>query len=358
MASSRLVTKWTHGEAAVNDDQAQAMQLAAYAQNWETFRSLNNLMWQIPLIAMTLTGGLWFGVSSVKDMPFFAAGLLLLACCGNIGLMLALRRLRYIMERYLHWSKEAYPAGHVSAPGGSRFTGNETVRWIFQGLLALAAGISFVLLTSTMLASPTNQNGVEANKAVAYYDRHAVELADSYEGISFGNTHPALAMELTGKAPLRVLDVGAGTGRDAAAMAQLGHTVLAVDPSATMLKLAQSLHGTAQVHWLQDALPALNSVKGKQFDVILVSAVWMHIPSEDRAQAFRRMAALTAPSGKIYISLRMGPGDPARGIWPVDAEEVSRLAAGVGFKLTSLGTQPDLLGRRDVSWQSLVVQRP
>jgi len=342
----------------MSDEQAKAMQIAAYNQNWETFRSLNSLMWQIPLIAMTLTGGLWFGVSTVKDMPYFAAGLLFLAGCGNVGLMLTLRRLRYIMQRYLDWSKTTYRAGHVSASGGPWFTGNETVRLIFQILLAMAAIISFVLLGMTMFTNKTSQAGSEGNQAIAYYDRHAVELADSYEGISFDNTHPALAKMLSGKGPLRVLDVGAGTGRDAAAMAQLGHQVIAVDPSAKMLKLAQSLHRNPQIAWLDDGLPELSKVQGGPFDVILLSAVWMHIPPPERAVAFRRIAALTAPTGSIYISLRMGPGDPARGIWPVDVEEVGRLATSQGFNVTNLGAQPDLLGRDEVSWQTLLVRRP
>lgn len=342
----------------MSDDQAKALQVAAYNQNWETFRSLNSLMWQIPLIAMTLTGGLWFGVSTVKDMPYFAAGLLFLAGCGNVGLMLTLHRLRYIMAQYLDWSKTTYRAGHVSAPGGPWFTGNETVRFIFQVLLAMAAIISFVLLAMTMYASKTSQAGSGGNQAIAYYDRHAVELADSYEGISFDNTHPELAKMLSGKPPLRVLDVGAGTGRDAAAIAQLGHQVVAVDPSAKMLKLAQSLHPTPQIVWLDDGLPGLSKVQGAPFDVVLLSAVWMHIPPAERAAAFRRLAALTVSAGSLYISLRMGPGDPSRGIWPVDAEEVGRLATAQGLKVTNLGAQPDLLGRAEVSWQTLLVHRP
>ena len=238
---------------AVTDEQAKALQLAAYNQNWETFRSLNTLMWQIPLIAMTLTGGLWFGVSSVKSMPYFAAGLLFLAGCGNIGLMLTLHRLRYIMARYLDWSKAAYAPGHVSAPGHSWFTGNETVRRIFQTLLALAALISFVLLVVTMTPGKTPQAVPTGNQAIAYYDRHAVELADSYEGISFEDTHPALAQVLVGKPPLRVLDIGAGTGRDAAAIARLGHRVVAVDPSTKMLKLAQTLHSDPRITWMSSS---------------------------------------------------------------------------------------------------------
>ena len=343
---------------AMRDDHAKAMQLAAYNQNWETFRSLNSLMWQIPLIAMTLTGGLWFGVSKVKDMPYFAVSLLVLAGCGNIGLMLTLRRLRYIMERYLDWSKTTYLEGHVSAPGGPRFTGNETVRCIFQVLLGMAAIISFMLLGLTMFTNDTNQAGSDGKKAIAYYDRNAVALADRYEGISFNDTHPELASMLSGKPPLRVLDVGAGTGRDAAAIAHLGHKLTAVDPSAKMLKIAQSLHRNPQIEWLDDRLPELSKVQGPPFDLVLLSAVWMHIPPAERAAAFRRITALTAPQGSIYISLRMGLGDPARGIWSVDAEEVGRFATRLGLKMTNLGTQPDLLGRLEVSWQTLFVHRP
>lgn len=341
----------------MSDEQARGLQLAAYNQNWETFRSLNNLMWQIPLIAMTLTGGLWFGVSTVKDMPFFAAGLLFLACCGNIGLMLTLRRLRYIMAQYLLWSKTTYAAGHVAAPGGPWFTGNETVRLIFQMLLGLAAIISFVLLVVTMTANKPPKVGPAGNQAIDYYDRHAVELADSYEGISFESTHPALAQMLAGKPPLRILDVGAGTGRDAAAIAQLGHHVVAVDPSAKMLKLAQTLHRDRRIEWLPDALPGLVKVRGKPFDIILLSAVWMHVPSTARTQAFRRIAELSAPKGQVFISLRIGPGDPARGMWAVDPAEVERLAKAEGFAITDLGTRPDLLGRSEVRWQTLLVHR-
>lgn len=339
-------------------EQAKALQIAAYNQNWETFRSLNTLMWQIPLIAMTLTGGLWFGVSTVKDMPYFAAGLLFLAGCGNIGLLLTLRRLRYIMAQYLDWSKATYAAGHVSAPGTSWLTGNETVRRIFQALLGLAAFISFVLLVVTMTTNQPFQTEPAGNQTIAYYDRHAEELADSYERISFENTHPALAQMLLGKPPLRVLDVGAGTGRDAAAIARLGHHIVAVDPSAKMLKLAQTLHPDPRITWLPDALPALAKVQGQAFDIVLLSAVWMHIPPAERAQAFRRIASVIAPNGTVYISLRMGPGDPARGIWPVDTNEIHRLATNHRLRVANLGVQPDLLGRAEVSWQTLLIGRP
>ena len=39
-----------------------------YEQNCQTFRSLNQLMWQVPIIAMTVTGGLWFGVGTFSSL--------------------------------------------------------------------------------------------------------------------------------------------------------------------------------------------------------------------------------------------------------------------------------------------------
>jgi len=44
----------------------------AYEQNYQQFRSFNQIMWQIPVLAMTLTDGLWFGVSTIDDKPFLS----------------------------------------------------------------------------------------------------------------------------------------------------------------------------------------------------------------------------------------------------------------------------------------------
>lgn len=42
-----------------------------------------------------------------------------------------------------------------------------------------------------------------------------------------------------------VLDVGSGIGRDAAALADMGHTVVAVEPTSEFLLVAQRLYGTS-----------------------------------------------------------------------------------------------------------------
>ena len=62
------------------------------------------------------------------------------------------------------------------------------------------------------------------------YAEEAPELLERYESISFADAH-RLVMHLLPTAPSRVLDIGSGTGRDAAGFAALGHSVVAVEPT-------------------------------------------------------------------------------------------------------------------------------
>jgi len=108
------------------------IRLAAFEQNHLSFRSLNQQMWQIPLISMTLTGGLWFGVSRVEDFPLFQFALLFLAAAGNAALFIVIHRLRYVMERYLNWLENKYPPGFVSAHGDRWYHKSFVVRTSIQ----------------------------------------------------------------------------------------------------------------------------------------------------------------------------------------------------------------------------------
>ncbi|WP_426290441.1 class I SAM-dependent methyltransferase [Sphingomonas sp. TWP1-3-1] len=331
--------------------------LAAFNQNFETFRALNALMWQIPLIAMTLTGGLWFGVSKVEAAPGFRLGLLTLSLLGNIGLTIVLERLRFIIGRYLHWLNEAYPRGHVPAVGDSRFTRSETVKRVFQGMLGFAAAISLVLIVATMVKMARTPQAAPPASAAAWYDDHAEQLADGYEGLDAAIVHRELFDLLKGSSPIHILDVGAGTGRDAAALAELGHDVTAVEPSDKMMKLARALHANAKLKWSADSLPRLARQR-PPFDLVMLSAVWMHVPPAERQGAFRRLVELSAPNGRIYMSLRIGPSDLRRQMYTVDVAEVRRLAMAEGLVATELADQRDLLGRADVSWKTVIITRP
>ncbi|MFD6880629.1 MULTISPECIES: class I SAM-dependent methyltransferase [unclassified Streptomyces] len=79
--------------------------------------------------------------------------------------------------------------------------------------------------------------------------------------------------------PCSVLDIGAGSGRDAAALAARGHRVVAAEPTAEPRSLGRRLHSDQKIEWVDDALPRLTTLtaRGGRFDLILLTAVWMHL---------------------------------------------------------------------------------
>ena len=88
------------------------------------------------------------------------------------------------------------------------------------------------------------------------YAEQAETLLRQYESLSFGTVH-ATVRHLFPAHPSRVLDIGSGTGRDAAGFAELGHRVLAVEPTAEFRLCAAALYPSPKIEWLDDCLPEL-----------------------------------------------------------------------------------------------------
>jgi protein-L-isoaspartate O-methyltransferase len=89
------------------------------------------------------------------------------------------------------------------------------------------------------------------------------------ESFSFADVHRQVR-HLFPTEPCDVVDIGAGTGRDAAGFASLGHRVVAVEPIAELRTRAASLHPSQAIEWLDDSLPDLAHLiaHGRQFDVV------------------------------------------------------------------------------------------
>ncbi len=194
-------------------------------------------------------------------------------------------------------------------------------------------------------------------QSVPIYDESAEQIADLYETTTFEQVH-AGSLDLLPLAGASVLDVGAGSGRDAAALAVRGYRVTAVEPSQGLRREARRRHSDITVEWLDDALPGLRTLGDRRFAFILVSAVWMHLLPRDRPAAMRRLAQLLVPGGRLAISIRLGPVDPSRSIFSVTTPEVEAAAARSGLGVIRRLDAVDALGRPDVAWASLVMERP
>ncbi len=190
----------------------------------------------------------------------------------------------------------------------------------------------------------------------AGYAEAADVLAVQYEEVTFEQVHREV-LHLVPGGPGRVLDVGAGTGRDAAALAGRGHRVVAVEPTAALRRHGQRLHVGAAIDWVDDSLPELASAgDGPRFDAVFATAVWMHLDAGERARALARIAALLAPGGRFFVQLRHGPVPAGRRMFEVSAEDTVAAGRTHGLQPLHRSERPDLHGRDGVRWSSLVLQ--
>lgn len=194
----------------------------------------------------------------------------------------------------------------------------------------------------------------------SYYDLNANALTAQYDGVDPADVHADWVPAHLRVKPGFACDIGAGSGRDANWLAAKGWEVVAVEPSALRNLAAKRSH--PRVVWMNDALPDLRDLRalGRRFDLILLSAVWMHVVPKVRERAFRILSELLSPSGLLVVTLRRG-GDAvenaARGFHETSSEELIGFANRRAIALRSHSTQPDLT-RPHIHWETLVFAMP
>lgn len=191
------------------------------------------------------------------------------------------------------------------------------------------------------------------------YNNASEVYFQTYEGLRFSKMHRAFSRFLP-QLPANCLDVGAGSGRDAIALAKKGYYVTAVEPSVGMRRLAEKYHFHRRVRWLADALPRLSKVMAmpERYNFILLSAVWMHVPPHQRLQSLKTLNALLDSEGCIAITLRLGAPSEERIMYAVSVEELLAHAAQVGLvPLYVSRRMRDSLKREDVRWCKVVLRK-
>ncbi len=192
----------------------------------------------------------------------------------------------------------------------------------------------------------------------SYRGSNARALCDLYASTTFESVHRSWLSHLP-KKPGVMLDVGTGSGRDAAALQLRDWRIVAVDPSLDMLHEAKRRHPDTRIRWLHDSLPHLTALKGERFDLILCSAVWMHLDPAERVVGMRRIRELLADEGICVITLRHPP-DLSRGMYDVTASETTDLAQRQSLVVLQATQSRDPIPewhRPDLSWSTIVVRR-
>ena len=195
--------------------------------------------------------------------------------------------------------------------------------------------------------------------SVKAYEENAEALAVRYGALDFDDVHRSVR-DLFLAPPFRLLDIGAGEGRDAAAFADLGCAVVAAEPVSAFRAAGQKRYPSPNICWVDTRLPNLDGLEGR-FDQIMLTAVWMHLEPQERTIAMDRISKLIAPSGRLFLLVRHGPVPEGRKMFEISTDEIIETARGFGFSLLRQLEEESIQEdnrKAGVTWTRLAFEAP
>lgn len=147
-----------------------------------------------------------------------------------------------------------------------------------------------------------------------------LRLTAAYDSLNPVAEYERFYQDLAGTPQKTILDMGCGTGRLAAALAELGHKVTGADPAAAMLDIARRRPGGDKVEWVRSDAGGLSLAT--RFDLIIMTghAFQKLLTDEAVASALRAFARLLAPEGRLAFETR----NPLKREWETWIPERSR----------------------------------
>ena len=130
------------------------------------------------------------------------------------------------------------------------------------------------------------------------------EMYRATDALWSGRPNAQLVAEAADLPPGTALDIGCGEGADAVWLAAHGWQVTGVDFAATALQRAAAGAATAgeevaaRIEWVRADVTQWTPEPGA-FD--LVSAQYMHLPTDERRALFARLAAAVRPGGQLLL---------------------------------------------------------
>lgn len=198
-------------------------------------------------------------------------------------------------------------------------------------------------------------------KTAAFYDRHATEIAARYESVS-SPVEPYFAAAFpTGS---RVLDIGAGSGRDQAALIRGGYDGFGVEPSDLLRQAAIAAHPELRGRLIGGSLPNVGQPFGGGFDGIVCFAVLMHLPESQLFDAVLTLLSLLKRHGRVLLSIPAARTDvgldnrdaQGRLFQPYQPDELQLLFERLGFQQIGRWDTDAVLQRAGTRWVTMLLE--
>lgn len=192
------------------------------------------------------------------------------------------------------------------------------------------------------------------DRTLAHYDASAEQFFEGTRDHDVSQNIGALLNAIGRPAPLDILDLGCGPGRDLKAFTALGHRATGVDGSARFVEMARAYSGCTV--WQQDFVDL--DLPAAHFDGVFANAVLFHVPSAALPGVLRALYACLKPGGVFFSSNPRGQNQEgwhgARyGSYHDEATWAAYVQA-AGFTLVEQYYRPPGLPREQQPWLATV----
>ena len=185
---------------------------------------------------------------------------------------------------------------------------------------------------------------------LAHYNTRAEEYWQGTREHEVSQNIGTLLRHIERAAPLSILDLGCGPGRDLKTFSELGHKAIGLEGALQVAALARAYSGC--VVWEQNLL-ALD-LPTAEFDGVFANAVLFHVPSAELPRVLLALHATLKPGGVVFSSNPRGRGQEG---WQGgrfgafhDLATWRRYLAAAGFNELEHYFRPDGLPREQQPW--------
>lgn len=201
------------------------------------------------------------------------------------------------------------------------------------------------------------------NKTLNFYSNNASLLSTRYESANVSDLQSKLLNSFKGKH--QILELGCGSGRDAAFMTSHGFHVTGIDGSEEMIHSAIELHPELNGNLIVAAIPEDLYKIGKTFDGIYSIATLMHLKESQVRLVIKELSNLLNSDGTLFFSVsiarddinKMGFDAKGRFFLLLSKEEWVSICRDSGFKEVAINISADGLGRDGITWLTCIFKK-
>ena len=200
------------------------------------------------------------------------------------------------------------------------------------------------------------------NETLDFYDNNAQEVSDRYEAFDFCERQSNL-MTLISDCR-KILEIGCGSGRDAAFLLSKGFDITAIDGSRPMLDEAAKRHPELTDRLHQHKMPAALPFPDGNFDAVVSNAMLMHLNKHDIERAISETCRVLKKGGLFYFSVSTVRPEVDSSDHDGTGRRFTNLPASIwietcrsqGYKKKWSATNPDS-GGRGIFWANFLFEK-